>query len=152
MSLMSTVSTVWSEIKADFKGFIAAVEKAVVWLDKEAPLIIAWANKIDPAVGAALALIVHAGELGAETLAHHAASGLGNIVDAVTSGAETSMANAIQASGLSINGKAALTAADVAVINKLRATAHAAVDTALAKVLGVLAPAIPQPPASPTNG
>ena len=140
MSLMSTISTLWSQIKADFKAFIAKVEGAVVWLEKEAPLIIAWADKIDPAVGAALALIVHAGELGAETLAHHAASGLGNIVEGLATGAETSMANAIQASGLTINGKTALTAADVAVVNKLRATAHAAIDNALAKVLAGLAP------------
>ncbi len=142
MSLMQAISNDWNIIKADFSGFISKVQAAVVWLDKDAPLIIAWANKIDPAVGAALALIVQAGELAAETLGQHAAAGLSNVVDGVSTSVETGIANAIQASGLNINAKAALTAADVAVINKLRATYHAAVDANFAKVLAALAPAV----------
>ena len=142
MSLMSTISTLWSEIKTDFKKFIGYVESAVVFLEKEAPIIIAWANKIDPAIGAALALFVHAGELGMETLARHAAAGLSNTVDGLVVGLETSIGNSIQSSGLSIAQKDALTAADVAVLNKLKAAYHAAVDANFAKVIASLAPSV----------
>ena len=149
---MQNLSNDWTVIKADFKGFVAKVIAAVVWLDKEAPVLIAWATKIDPAVGAALALIVRAGELAAETLASHAASGLDTIVNATSTTVETSIANTIQASGLNIKEKAALTAADGAGINKLLTTYHATVDAVFAKVLGSLAPPIaPTVPANPTS-
>lgn len=150
MSLMQNLSNDWTVIKADFKGFVAKVVIAAVWLQKEAPVIVAWATKIDPAVGAALALIIQAGELAAETLASHAAAGLDTQVNNASSTVETSIANAIQSSGLNIQEKAALTAADVAVINKLRTTYHATVDAGFAKVLGALAPPLAAAQPSPT--
>lgn len=141
MSIISTISTVWNEIKKDFGGFIAEVGKAVVFLGKEAVQIQGWATKLSPELGAALALIIHAGEVGMQTLASHAASGLDGMINNLVPDVETTVANAISATGLSFANKQSLTAAEIAILNKVASTAHAAVDAALAKVVAAAAPA-----------
>ena len=139
-SLISTITTDWSIIKKDFTGFVAKVEGAVVYLEKEARLILAWVDKADPALGASLALIIHDGEVALGDLESAASGGLSRVIDASAADVETFIANAIQASGLNLAEKKALTAADVHTIGAIQAAAHAAVDAGLVKLLGALAP------------
>ena len=145
MNILHTIETDWNIIKADVGGFLKKVLAGVVWLAHEAEIVIGWAARLDPAIGAALGVIVHEGELGAQTLANHSIQGLGNLVDGAASGIEQTLATLINNSGLAISGQTALTAFDVAMINKLRAMLHAAVDAAAPKILASLAP--PAPPA-----
>ncbi len=149
MSLISVIETDWNIVKKNFSGFISKVLAAVTYLEPVAEKIIGWVGVADPALGAALAIIVHKGETALETLASHAAAGLGAMIDSFVPDIETTIANAIGASGLNLTGKQKLTAAEVAILNKVASTGHAAIDAALAKVMGAAAPALPTAVAPP---
>ena len=139
-SLIDTITTDWAVIKKDFTGFVTKVEGAVVYLEKEAASVIAWVDKADPALGAAIALVIHDGEVALGDLESTASAGLSKVIDAAAADVETFIANAIQASGLNLSAKTVLTAADVHTITAIQAAAHSAVDAGLAKLLGALAP------------
>jgi len=148
MSLMSAISTEWTIVKADFHGFIAKVASAVKYVETEAGKLLAWVNTTDPAVGAALAVLIHDGEVALEDLATASSTGLATTINALATGVETSIANAIQASGLNINDKTVLTAADVATISAISSAGQSAVQAAIVKVTGAVAPAARAPAAT----
>ena len=143
MNIAQTLISDWTAFKADVAKGYAWLRGEITYLVAEGEKVIAWAEKQDPAVGFALANIVHLGEQGAATLAAHELSGLGGLIDGVTAGAEQALATLIGNSGLPSMSKAALTAADVAVFHKLTVTYHASVDVAAAKLLAGLAPVTP---------
>lgn len=143
MSLIQTIETDWNIIKADVGGFLKKVEGAIIYLVKEAPIVLAWAAKVDPALGGALGLLVRAGEAAAATLLHEASTGLGTQVDTLAGEIGTTMGNAIGAIGLNPTSAAALTADKVKAVNSLVAAAHAAIDAETAKILAILAPPAP---------
>ena len=139
-SLITTITTDWSVIKKDFAAFTNAVKGAVVFLEKEANVVIAWVDKADPALGAAMALIIHDGEVALGDLESAASGGLAKAIDVAAADVETFLANAIGATGLNLATKTALSAADVTTITSIQAAAHSAVDAGLAKLLGAMAP------------
>jgi len=148
MGLMQTIETDWSIIKKDFNGFVSRVLGAVAWLGQEAALLVGWAQKADPAIGAALAAIVRDGEVALESLASTGAGSLSTVIANLAADAETLIANAIQASGLNLMDKAALSAADVATIAAIGQAGRSAVSAGLARALGAIAP-VPLTPAAP---
>lgn len=151
-SLITTITTDWAVIKKDFTGFVAKVKNAVVHLEKDFASVIAWVDKADPALGAAIALVIHDGEVALGELESASSGGLAKVIDAAAADVETFIANAIQASGLNLSMKTALTAADVTTITSIQAMAHSAVDAGLAKLLGALAPTpAPQAAAAPAS-
>lgn len=120
----TTVEALVAKIEGAAKFFVGVAKAAVAWVDAKFP-----------SAQTAMANLVSAGEAAMVALEDAATNGLGDVVTGAESAAETYVANLIQASGISVNSKTALTAAEVAVLNQVGTIATSAVTAGLAKVV-----------------
>jgi hypothetical protein len=135
-------------VEADAQGVINAIKADLNYLKAEGAKVIAWVDRTAPGAQVAMANFVKAAEADAATLTQLAGTGLNDAIAAGSADMETFIANLIQASGLVKleNGKAAasaLDALDVAGVGTLKSVGQSLVSTAIASVLGKLAPAAP---------
>ncbi len=99
----------------------------------------AWVDRDIPGAQQTLAELFQAADAAAETLAGHAADGLGDLVSQEVDAAGTAILNLISRSGLDLTARAALSAADVATVSAAHSIAQSALSVALARALGAAA-------------
>lgn len=133
-------------VEADAQAVINEVKAGLTFLKTEGEAAIAWVDATVPGAQVAMAAFVRAAEADAASLVQIGGTGLSNAIAAGSADMETFIANLIQASGLVKvqNGQTAtaeLDALDVAGVDTLKAIGQSLVSTAIATVLGKLAPA-----------
>lgn len=133
-------------VERDAQAVIAAVKAELTFLKHEGEAVIAWVDRNVPGAQVAMAAFVKAAEADAATLTGLAGAGLNDAIAAGAADMETFIANLIQSSGLVKleHGQTAanvLDALDVAGVGTLKTIGQSLVSTAIATVLGKLAPA-----------
>jgi hypothetical protein len=135
-------------VEADAQALIAKVKADLTFLKTEGEKVIAWVDKTIPGAQVAMAGFVQDAENDAAALTKLAGSGLNDAIAAGSQDMETFIANLIQSSGLVKlqNGQAVTTtldALDVSGVGTLKTIGQSLVSTAIATVLGKLAPTTP---------
>lgn len=133
-------------VEADALAVINDVKAGLTFLKTEGAAAIAWVDRSVPGAQVAMANFVKEAEADALTLTTIGGQGLNNAIAAGSQDMETFIANLIQSSGLVKvqNGQTAteaLDALDVAGVATLKSIGQSLVTTAIATVLGKLAPA-----------
>jgi hypothetical protein len=134
-------------LAADAATVIKDVQAGLTFLKTEGEKAIAWVDNTVPGAQVAMASFIQGAEADAATLTQLAGTGLNDAIAAGSADMETFIANLIQASGLVKvqNGQtatSALDALDVAGVSTLKTIGQSLVSTAIATVLGKLAPAV----------
>jgi hypothetical protein len=135
-------------VEADAQTLIAKIKADLTFLKAEGAKAIAWVDKTIPGAQVAMAGFVEAAEADAAVLTKLAGAGLNDAIAAGAQDMQTLIASMIQSSGLVKlqNGQtitATLDALDVAGVSTLKTIGQSLVSTAIASVLGKLAPGGP---------
>lgn len=136
---------VFQDIAADWKIAVQDAQAAWTFVKTQGTKIIAWVDKNIPGAQVALANLITTVDQSAGVLAGLAEQGFADIVQSHIATMETEAANLISASGLSLQGKTSLSAAETATLSTINTILQNGGSVALANVLSKLAPGAVNP-------